>query len=88
MIDLLLINPGNSKAVYQDLSKDFAAIEPPTWALLLAESCRKKGFNVKILDVNAERINNQEALDYLLRRGLKKSIIDEARTLQATIDLS
>ncbi len=62
MIDLLLINPGNSKAVYQDLSKDFAAIEPPTWALLLAESCRKKGFNVKILDVNAERINNQEAL--------------------------
>jgi len=44
MIDVLFINPGNSKGINQDLSKDYSSIEPPTWSLLLAESFRSKGF--------------------------------------------
>ena len=60
-LDVLFINPGNAAAIYQGLSKDFSAIETPTWALLLAESCRSKGFKVSILDVNAEGIDNFEA---------------------------
>lgn len=36
--DVLFINPGNAQAIYQGLASTVAAIEPPTWALLLAES--------------------------------------------------
>jgi len=61
LIDVLFVNPGNSQGIYQDLSKDFSAIETPTWSLLLAESCRSKKFSVGILDINAERLNEQEA---------------------------
>ena len=59
-LDVLFINPGNASGIYQGLSKDFSAIETPTWSLLLAEACRTKGFEVQILDVNAERLSNEE----------------------------
>jgi len=56
-IDVLFINPGNAQAIYQGLANKIAAIEPPTWALLLAESCRSQGHSVAILDANAERLS-------------------------------
>ena len=62
-IDILFITPNSSKKVYQDLSKDYSAIEPPTWSLLLAESCRSKKFKVDILDANAERLNDEECIE-------------------------
>ena len=63
MIEILFINPGNAKSIYQDLSKDYSAIETPTWSLLLAESCRSIGHQVSILDVNAERIDLETSLE-------------------------
>lgn len=63
MMDVLFINPGSSKTIYQDLSMRVSAIEPPTWALLLAEAVRAKGFIPGILDVNAERLSNESAID-------------------------
>lgn len=54
-LDCLFVNPAASKLIYQDLSNKYAAIEPPTWSLLLAESCRSRGFGVGILDPNALR---------------------------------
>ena len=62
-IDILFITPNSSKKVYQDLSKNYSAIEPPTWSLLLAESCRSKNFKVGILDANAEHLDNVECLN-------------------------
>ncbi len=62
-LDILFVNPGNAKGIYQDLAKDYSAIEPPTWALLLAESVRNKGYKTAIFDVNAERISNEEATE-------------------------
>lgn len=59
-MDVLFISPGNSTGVYQDLSKNYAAIEPPTWALLLAESCRSVGYKVAIIDANAEQLSKEE----------------------------
>ena len=56
-MDALFINPDSSAKAYQDLSRVYSAIEPPTWSLLLAESCRSKGFGVGILDCDAERLN-------------------------------
>lgn len=65
-MDVLFVNPGESHVLYQGLANDFAAIEPPTWALLLAEACRSKGFSVNILDANAERLSLEEQYDRVL----------------------
>ena len=62
-MDVLLINPPSDKYIYQDLAKDYSAIETPTWSLLLAQSIRSVGFKVGIFDVNAERLSIQESLD-------------------------
>lgn len=62
MLDVLLINPDSSAKAYQGLAAVFSAIEPPTWSLLLAESCRSKGFNVAILDCDAERLTIDQSL--------------------------
>lgn len=62
-MDVLFINPGNAQQIYQYLSKDYSAIEPPTWALLLAESCRSIGKTVAILDVNAERLSIEQSVE-------------------------
>ena len=68
-LDILFITADNSKAIYQSLSNNYSAIEPPTWSLLLAQSCRSVGYNVAILDANAEKITHQQILD---RIGLIK----------------
>ena len=39
-IDCCFLVPNNSKKSYQKLSETYSAIEPPTWALLLAEFIR------------------------------------------------
>jgi anaerobic magnesium-protoporphyrin IX monomethyl ester cyclase len=61
-LDVLFVSPDSSFQAYQALSKDFSAIEPPTWALLLAQSCRAKGFGVAILDCTAERLSAEESV--------------------------
>tara|TARA_Y100000310_G_scaffold111221_1_gene109613 strand:+ start:132 stop:1661 length:1530 start_codon:yes stop_codon:yes gene_type:complete len=60
-LDVLFIHPNASKKIYQDLSKDFSAIEPPIWAALLANHARAKGYSVKILDCEAERLSSEKA---------------------------
>ncbi len=60
MLDCLFVSPGNSKGSYQELSVKYSAIETPTWALLLAESCRSIGYKVGILDVNAENLSLEQ----------------------------
>ena len=62
-LDVLFIAPNNSQGIYQDLAKDYAGIEPPTWACLLAESCRSIGLKVDILDTMAENLSSDQVLD-------------------------
>lgn len=62
-LDVLFVNPSSSLQAYQDLAETYAAIEPPTWALLLAQSCRAKGLGAAILDCDAERLSLQSAVD-------------------------
>ena len=64
-LDVLFVSPDSSFQAYQALSKDFSAIEPPTWALLLAQSCRAKGFGVAILDCGAERLVAEESVKHI-----------------------
>jgi radical SAM superfamily enzyme YgiQ (UPF0313 family) len=61
-LDVLFVNADSAAQAYQDLSKVYSAIEPPTWALLLAQSCRSKGFGVAILDCTAERLTREQAV--------------------------
>lgn len=73
ILDVLFINPGNASEIYQDLANDYSAIETPTWSLLLAQSCRSVGFNVAIIDINAERISNKIVIDRIQK--LKPKLI-------------
>ena len=66
MKDALFISPGNASEIYQGLSTNYSSIETPTWALLLAESCRSVGYNVGIIDVTAENLAQQEVLDRII----------------------
>ena len=50
-MDVLFINPGSAKDVYQGLSTDYSGIGTPYWLLLLSQSCRSKGYDVGVLDV-------------------------------------
>jgi len=61
-LDVLFVNPDSSAKAYQGLAMTYSAIEPPTWSLLLAESCRSKGFGVSILDCDAERLTLDQAV--------------------------
>ena len=61
-MDVLFINPASQRTNYQKLSKRYTAVEPPTWSLLLAQSCRSVGYKVGILDICAEKLNHEEVL--------------------------
>ena len=55
-MDVVFINPSIENN-YQSLGKTYAAIEPPTWSLLLAQSMRSFGYKVSIID-NKGRIKS------------------------------
>lgn len=59
-IDALFIAP-SCAGLYQDLSKNHSAIEPNIWALMLAESCRKKGFSVEYMDFEVNLKNLEQS---------------------------
>lgn len=59
-LDIVLINPGDRRQIYQGLAEDFSAIEPPFWTAVIATYLRNAGFNVAILDANAEGLSPQE----------------------------
>lgn len=67
-IDVLLINPGDHRNVYQALANDFAAIEPPVFAGLFATYLRQKGLKVAIYDVPATRESAEAAVASMLKR--------------------
>ncbi len=61
-LDILFIHPNASQKIYQDLSKDFSAIEPPIWAGMLAAHCQKKGFHAEILDCGAWHLDEAQSV--------------------------
>jgi anaerobic magnesium-protoporphyrin IX monomethyl ester cyclase len=62
-LDLVLISPGGQPQIYQSLSSRLTAKEPPVWAGLMATFIRKRGYSVRILDMNAEDLTPEEAAD-------------------------
>ncbi len=60
-IDVVLVNPGSLRAVYQDLGRSFSAIEPPSLAGLFATYLRRKGLSVQIVDAPAQNLDPAQA---------------------------
>ena len=59
-IDALLITPPSRLEVYQGLSDNYAAIEPPVWSSLIAKYLIKKGYTAQILDAEAENFTHEQ----------------------------
>lgn len=73
--DILLVNVGGTrKKVYQELSLDYSAIEPPFWAALTAGFLRKRGFDVELLDANAENLTYEETVEKI--KNLNPRLVD------------
>ncbi len=64
-IDVILVNPGNRKAVYQELSNEFSAIEPPSLAGLFAGYLRANGLNVAIVDAPAHNMSPDQVAAFI-----------------------
>jgi anaerobic magnesium-protoporphyrin IX monomethyl ester cyclase len=60
-LDLVLVNPGGQKAIYQSLSHGLTAHEPPVWAALMATYARNAGVSCAILDANVETLTFEQA---------------------------
>lgn len=58
--DIVFINPGDRKQVYQEAGEDFSGIEPPFLLAAIAAYLRNNGFKVAIIDSNAENISSEE----------------------------
>jgi len=54
--DIVLINPGNRRQVFQALGDDVAGIEPPFLVSVMASYLRNKGYSPAIVDANAENL--------------------------------
>lgn len=75
-LDVLLINVGGTKKkVYQDLSRDFSAVEPPFWAALTAGFLRKHGMHVAILDANYLNLDVEETAMASLKYNARLNVI-------------
>jgi len=68
-IDLLLVTPPSRLQVYQQLSNDFAAVEPPVWSGLIAEFIRNNEYSVAMLDSEAQGLTHEETAKKILDIG-------------------
>lgn len=69
MKDIVLINPGDRRQVFQGLGENLAAVEPPFWIAVVAAFLREKGFNVAVIDSNAENISPFETAERAAERA-------------------
>jgi anaerobic magnesium-protoporphyrin IX monomethyl ester cyclase len=72
-LDVVFVNADSSAAAYQGLADRYAAIEPPTWSLLLANSVRAVGFSAMIIDSTAERLSHKDSVERIM--GLNPRLV-------------
>ena len=66
--------PSSAAKAYQDLSKVYSAIEPPTWALLLASAVRSQGYDPVILDFDANPMTDDQASEEIAETRAKVAV--------------
>ena len=62
-IDVLLITPPSRLEVYQGLSNEYAAIEPPVWSSLIANYLIKRGYTSQILDAESDNLSHEQTAE-------------------------
>jgi len=62
-MDIVFINPGDRRSVFQGLGSDLTAIEPPFQIASYAAYLRKEGVTVSIVDANALNITPTETAE-------------------------
>lgn len=60
---ILFVHPSGKKIIFQDLYKEFSAIEPPIWSLLLAYKLREYGHDTSIYNTDIEEWCAETALN-------------------------
>ena len=73
-LDVLLVTPPSRIDVYQNLSNDYAAIEPPVWSLLIAKYLAKLNYNVEILDAEAENFSHESTAELISKKNPKLAV--------------
>jgi len=58
--DIVLINPGNRRQIYQELGNDFSAVEPPFWIAVMAAYLKICGFKTEVIDANADNLSLED----------------------------
>jgi len=58
--DVVLINPGDRKQIYQSLGDKLSALQTPDWLGYIATFLRKKEVSVLVIDANAENLTPDE----------------------------
>lgn len=61
-IDVLFLTPSAPRSIYQKLSDELSAIEPPIWASMLTNSIRAHGHSVALIDSEGEGYTIEEAV--------------------------
>ena len=64
MTDILFVHSNSSKMTFQSLI-EYAAVESPIWAALLANSMRSLGVRVDILDCEALQLSTEESYNHI-----------------------
>jgi anaerobic magnesium-protoporphyrin IX monomethyl ester cyclase len=73
MLNFLFIKPGDQKLLYGETSDfNLTALEPPFWPLLLATYLKKKGIEVRIIDLEVDHPNR---LTFLLAHYMPSHVV-------------
>ena len=62
-LDILFVHPNAARKIYQALSQNFSAFEPPIWAAMLAKFVRNKGYRTELLDCEVNRLSPTQSFD-------------------------
>jgi radical SAM superfamily enzyme YgiQ (UPF0313 family) len=62
-VDLAIINPGARTAIYQSLGQRLTAVENPIWAGLMATFVRRQGYEVQIVDAEADELTPEQVAE-------------------------
>lgn len=65
-LDILFIHSNASKRIYQELSKEDSAIEPPIWAGMLANHCKINNFSAQILDCEVLNLDIKQSVNEII----------------------
>ena len=64
-IDVLFINPGDNEAIYQELGRQFSAIEPPSLMGFFANYIRKNALSTYIIDAPALNMSPRQVAEHV-----------------------